>query len=45
MFVDKARKFELIETGLKKKYNVELFSGTKQDLLQCEQKLKSIIGP
>ena len=44
MFVDKTRKFELTETGLNKKYNVELFSGTKQDLQQCEQMLKSILA-
>lgn len=44
MFIDKARKYELIETGLDKKYDVELFNGTKQDLQQCEQMLKSILA-
>ena len=44
MFVDKTRKFELAENGLDKKYGVELFSGTKQDLQRCEQLLKSLVG-
>ncbi|MFA6151999.1 MAG: hypothetical protein WC716_11805 [Chitinophagaceae bacterium] len=44
MFVDKAKKFELTETGLDKKYNTRLFSGTKDDLCSFKILLKKILG-
>lgn len=39
LFVDKAKKHELQDLGLAKKYNTAVFSGTKADIENCAQLL------
>ncbi|WP_324691952.1 hypothetical protein [Flavobacterium cheonhonense] len=43
LFTDKRRKNELLLLGLDKKYNCKIFSGTKKDLEEFKEILRSII--
>jgi len=42
VFTDKQRKFELSQTGLDKKYQAEIFSGTKADLVLFLSRLRTV---
>jgi hypothetical protein len=43
MVIDKARKYELIETGLAKKYDTRIFSGKPEDVKELRKTLEEIV--